>query len=183
MKEISWGSFEPPFLDELVVWIDGRSVLEVFAGNGLFASKLRQRGVSIRPTTIFQSHDGHERGMHCEVEEMRATEAVNRYGAQSDILLMSWPVPTEDAAAASYLWGEEKPVIFIGEVTDLKIRQLGGCASDSFFEMTKVTHQFSSYNPGRSYIEHASVRQVLPEAREILERAFQEQQKLYAMWR
>lgn len=97
-----------------------------------------------------------------------------KYGDDCDILLMSWPVPTEDASVASILWGEEKPMIYIGEVTDLKVHQLGGCASDSFFEMTKVAHTFKSYRQGRSGIEHASVRQVLPEAREILKRALEE---------
>jgi hypothetical protein len=174
VKEYSWGNFEDTFLDELVQWIDGRRVLEIFAGNGLLAKKLRERGVDILPTTTFQGHDYHHHGMHCEVEELSAAHAVKKYGADCDVLLMSWPVATEDASVASILWGEEKPMIFIGEVTELKIHQLGGCASDSFFEMTKVSHTFQSYQQGRSGIEHASVRQVLPEAREILKRALDE---------
>jgi hypothetical protein len=174
VKEHSWGNFEDKFLDELVQWIDGRRVLEVFAGNGLLAKKLRERGVEIIPTTTYQGHDYHEFGMHCEVEEIAAHQAVKKYGDACDILLMSWPVPTEDASVASILWGEEKPLVYIGEVTDLKIHQLGGCASDSFFEMTKVSHNFQSYRQARSGIEHAVVRQVLPEAREILKRSLEE---------
>lgn len=168
MKEFSWGNFEDKFVDELVDWIGDKRVLEVFAGNGLLAKKLQNRGVSIIPTSTFQSHDRHEYGMHCEVEELSAVQAVRKYEHETDILLMSWPVPTEDASAACVLWGEDRPMIYIGEVTDLSINQLGGCASDSFFEMTKVMQTFNSYRQGRSGIEHACVRQVLPGAREIL---------------
>jgi hypothetical protein len=171
VKEFSWGNFEDKFVDEMADWIGNRRVLEVFAGNGLLAKKLRDRGIDITPTTLFQSHDQHEKGMHCEVEELSAIQAVHKYAADMDILLMAWPVPTEAASAASVEWGEDKPIFFIGEVTDLSINQLGGCASDSFFEMTKVTQTFSSYRQGRSGIEHACIRQVLPEAREILSRA------------
>jgi len=183
LREHSWGNFEDRFLDELVEWIDGRRVLEVFAGNGLLARKLRERGVDIIPTTTFQGHDFHEFGMHCEVEELTAVNAIQKYAHQCDVLLMSWPVSTEDASAASVLWGEEKPLIFIGEVTDLSINQLGGCASDSFFEMTKVTHTFQSYRQGRSGIEHACIRQVLPGAREILKRALDEWNSKFGAFR
>lgn len=177
VKEYSWGNFEDKFIAELVQWIDGRRVLEVFAGNGLLAKKLQDSGVDIIPTTTYQGHDYHEFGMYTEVEEIAAHDAVRKYGDCCDILLMSWPVSTEDASMASILWGEDKPLIYIGEVTDLKVHQLGGCASDSFFEMTKVSHTFKSYRQGRSGIEHASVRQVLPEARAILRRAMDEWDK------
>lgn len=154
-----WGNFDDDFCNELAEWIGGRCVLETFAGNGLLAKMLSARGVSIRATSLFAGHDGHERGMHFDVTEMDAARAVISGGNESDVLLMCWPTSTEAAFRASVMWGFEKPVVFIGEVTNLSAGELGGCASDNFFEVTDEVHVFERYKR-RSYIDRASVRMV-----------------------
>ncbi len=169
VKNFSWGSFSPFFVDELVDWIAGRSVLEVFAGNGLLAKLLSDRGVKIKATTLFRSHDAHENGMHFPVEELDVESAVSRYGDQFDILLMSWPVAEETASRSLLGWDSQKPVVFIGEVTDLAKHELGGCATDSFFAMTDVISQFQKYKSTRSGLDRAQVRQVKPDAAVILD--------------
>lgn len=154
----AWGHFTDAFLDELVDWIDGRTVLEVFAGNGLLASMLAARGVDVVATTLFRGHDGHERGMHFPVLEMRASQAARVY-ADREVLLMSWPTADEGAMQASIVWGEERPIVFIGEVTVLDENILGGCASDLFFELTEELRTFDAYEP-TNMIERAAVRQL-----------------------
>ncbi|NTF17853.1 hypothetical protein G6L37_05520 [Agrobacterium rubi] len=162
----SWGTFEPPFLDELAAHLEGHRVLEVCAGNGLLAHLLRERGVDIHPTTIFRSMDGHGLGLYCQVEELDARDAAARYRESHDILLMCWPDPDEVAMQACLLWGEQRPVVFIGEVTDLEVGHLGGCASDLFFELSEETHAFETYSSGRSGLDRAAVRRILPGATE-----------------
>jgi transcriptional regulator with XRE-family HTH domain len=162
-REFSWGQFDDPFVDELARWIGGRRVLEVFAGNGLLASKLASRGIDIISTSLFRGHDAHEEGMFHPVIEMEASVAVLRHGEGRDVLLMAWPVSDETAARATALWGDAKPVIFIGEVTDLEKGHLGGCASDAFFEFTVETEAFGSYRP-RNMLERAAVRMLDPVA-------------------
>jgi hypothetical protein len=101
---------------------------------------------------------------------MDAVTAVCRYGDEADILLMSWPVPEETVSASLLYWDCRKPVLFIGEVTNLERHELGGCATDSFFEMTRPTHTFASYRSKKSGLDRAEVREVQPDAHIIFER-------------
>lgn len=156
--EYSFGTFDDQFIDELAAWIGERSVLEVFADNGLLASKLARRGVDVVATSLFRGHDGHEKGMYFDVVEMRASTATMEY-SDRDVLIMSWPTADEGALHAALTWGEERPIVFIGEVTRLDEGLLGGCASDMFFGLTEETTAFTSYN-ARNILERAAVREL-----------------------
>lgn len=158
-KAFSWGTFDDTFLDELAAELRGRSVLEVFAGNGLLARRLSERGVDILATSLFRGHDGSAERMYHPVLEMGAKDAVRKH-RDRDVLLMCWPTADEAAAQAALLWGEERPIVFIGEVTDLERNQLGGCASDLFFELSDVRRSFSSYVSARSGLDRAQIREM-----------------------
>lgn len=167
--EFSWGSFDDQFVTELADWVGSSTVLEIFAGNGLLASKLAATGVAITSTSTFTGHDGHRDGMHHHVLEIDARQAVRDMGSEHEVLLMSWPPPEESALHATLLWGEDKPVIFIGEVTrpELGFGGLGGCASDLFFELTNERGQFSTYQSRRSGLDSAAIRYLVPGALEL----------------
>lgn len=152
----SWGQFSPDFVRDLADRLDGHRVLEVFAGNGLLSALLKEQGINVRATSILSGQDGHEHGLLHEVEEISATAAVERYGADSDILLMSWPPATEAAAEAVIAWSTDRPIIFIGEITrpELGFSGLGGCASDRLFAITEVMSEFGSYR-GRGSLDRA----------------------------
>lgn len=155
---VSYGNFTPDFLDELAVVLRGKRVLEVFAGNGLLASLLATRGIEITSTSRLSGHDGHESGFHHPVIEMEADQAVTSLGAERDVLLMSWPTADEGATRAALAWGEDRPIIFIGEITRFGegMMGLGGCASDLFFAITEIEHDITSYEP-RNRLERAVV--------------------------
>lgn len=171
-EAFSWGTFDEVFLDELAQHLGGRRVLETFAGNGLLSRLLRQRGVDIHPTSLFTGHDGHEQEMHCEVEKIDARLAAVAYRYSHDILLMCWPTPDEYAMQSAVLWGEERPIVFIGEVTDIERGRYGGCASDLFFELSKETHCFESYDSARSGLDRAAIRELVPGASEEYRRRY-----------
>jgi hypothetical protein len=133
------------FLEELVSFLAGKVVLEVFAGNGYLAGLLRAQGIEVTPTSLLSSHDGHESGLYAPVEEMKASDAVACYGGTHDVLLMTWPVVTLDVLRACEAWGPSRPIVFVGEVTDYEKNHLGGCATDEFFEAIQVTRRFESY--------------------------------------
>jgi hypothetical protein len=160
----SWGTMSNPFLNDLATYLKGKRVLETFAGNGLLAHHLQKRGIDIHPTSLLTGHDGHERGMFCEVEKLDARQAALKYRDSFDIMLMCWPPPEESAMQTAILWGEERPFVFIGEVTNLEIGHYGGCASDLFFELSKETQLFESYDSDRSGIDRAAVRELVPGA-------------------
>lgn len=163
-KPFSWGNVDDTFADTLARWIAGRRVLEVFAGNGLLARLLADRGVDIVSTSLFSGHDGHDRGMHFDVLEMEASHAAMAFGDERDILLMCWPTADQGALRCLAEWDPAKPVLFIGEVTDLSLGYmgLGGCASDEFFEATDEVSVIGDYTP-RSNLDRASIRIISPE--------------------
>lgn len=171
-KSFSWGTFDPGFIDDLARYLRGKRVLEICAGNGLLASLLRERGVDIHPTSLFRTMDGHREGFFCEVEELDARTAADRYRETHDILLVCWPDPDEIAMQACLLWGEERPIVFIGEVTDLENGYLGGCASDLFFELSDETLSFDTYVSARSGLDRAGVRQLVPGAADEYEQKY-----------
>lgn len=148
-KPFSYGKFTPAFADALAARLQGQRVLEVFAGNGLLAKLLSERGVQITATTILSGHDGHQFGMYHPVVEIDAVKAVQRFGTTHDVLLMSWPTVTEAATLAVAAWGSERAVLFIGEMPrpDLGMAGLQGCATDLFFEVTEVVSDLEGYTP------------------------------------
>ncbi|MYM92374.1 hypothetical protein [Duganella vulcania] len=150
------------FLQELATQLAGKRVLEIFAGHGYLAAWLATFGVSVRPTTaLSNAEDRHSLGFYHHVEDLGAVDAVKRYGAQADILLVCWPSVTNEVLRAAYHWGQDKPIVYIGEWTDRSKNQLAGCASDMFFDMVAQKKVLQSYR-GNSY-EVAAVCQLDPE--------------------
>jgi hypothetical protein len=143
---ITWGNFTAAFVDDLAARLDGRRVLEVFAGNGRLAQLLAERGVSVTSTSRFTGHDGHERGMYFPVFEIDAVDAVMTFGNDADVLLMCWPTVTSAALRAAVAWGPARDIFFIGEWTDYTKGNLGGCATDEFFEAAVVQSDINSYS-------------------------------------
>lgn len=145
----------PQFVDELTQFLEGKRVLEIFAGNGYLARLLAERGISIKATTQFSGHDGHERGVYFDVEDVDAVSAVHTYGDDHDVLLICWPTVTPAVLHAVVHWGFDKDIVFIGEVTDYNKNQLAGCATDEFFECMSFTRRFDTYKG--NFIESALV--------------------------
>ena len=133
------------FIEELANFLRNKRVLEIFAGNGYLAAWLNRSGVPVRATTRFSGHDGHSYGLYAPVEALGALEAVERYGLQSDVLLVCWPTVTPVVLSAARRWGTEKPIVFIGEVADAENQLLGGCATDEFFKAVVREHEFHTY--------------------------------------
>lgn len=154
----TWWRPNAAFVSELAQYLQGKRVLEIFAGNGYLAALLQREGVEVRPTTLFTGHDGHQSGLYTAVEELDAESAVLRYGPESDVLLMAWPTVTEAALRAALLWGPARDIVFVGEITDYSQNHLGGCATDAFFECMTFGHRFASYQG--NWIESARVGRI-----------------------
>lgn len=151
-----YGTPGPAFLDELTQTLKGRKVLEVFSGNGRLAGELASRGVEVTATTLFSSHDKHEAGLYYPVRALDAESAVAELGHNHDVLLVCWPVASFAAVRAAALWGPDKDIVYLGEVSDYTQGLLGGCATDEFFEHITVVRTFDSHIP-RNMIESAFI--------------------------
>lgn len=135
----------PAFVSELAGFFHGKSVLEIFAGNGYLAGLMTERGVQVTATSILTGHDAHEAGVYHPIRVLSALDAVARHGATHDVLLVCWPTVTEAVLHAVKAWGPDKDIVFIGEITDYSKGHLGGCATDDFFEAITFTQKFKSY--------------------------------------
>lgn len=133
------------FVDDLAGALSGRRVLEIFAGNGYLSAWLASKGVNIVATSILSGMDAHAKGVYCPVIDMDAICAVKAFSKETDTLLICWPTVTEDVTAAAALWGKERDIVFIGEVTEYSKGHLGGCATDSFFEQSEIVAEIPSY--------------------------------------
>lgn len=153
----------PDFLDELAAALRGRRVLEVFGGNGLLAAHLAARGVEVTCTTEFASHDAHELGLYHPVAPLDALDACGQLGDAHDVLLMCWPTTTWRAVAACDAFGPGRPIAYVGEFTDYAQNQLGGCATDEFFDRFETVRPIDSYR-GNSY-EMAAIGRLSPAPR------------------
>lgn len=170
-----YGSFTPGFIKDLSNRLQGKKVLEVYAGNGFLANELRKHNVDITATTIFSGHDGHADGIYTDIVEMSGMEAVTEYGDDADILLVSWPTTTEDFYNISMAWGSEKPIVYIGEMpsitnSDNKLpgkigfssTSYASCASDTFFEAIDDFDILDSYE-GRNMLDKAAIIHMNPD--------------------
>lgn len=152
----------PLFIAEIADYLKEKQVLEVFAGNGLMASYLAERGIKIQSTSYFKGYDHSSQKMYYPVVEMGAIEAIKAYGQQADTLLMIWPEANNHAYLAARLFFEihavnpDASLVYIGEKTIIEKNILGGCATDPFFaDFGKVIHPFQHYSG--NYIEVAEV--------------------------
>jgi hypothetical protein len=151
------------FVKALASRLEGRRVLEVFAGDGTLAGCLSRLGIRITATSIQSSHDGTaDNGFRYPVTMMTASQAVARLGGEADVLLMSWPTVTEDATRAALLWGSDRDIVFIGEMTDYSKGFLGGCATDAFFDATQVVEDLPAYET-TNMMERAVILRARPE--------------------
>jgi len=128
--------------------VKSKRVLEIFAGNGYLASCLEDSGVTITPTTLLSSHDGHGLWKYHNVIEKEASCAISELGNEHDILLICWPTVSDAALKAIEKWGPDKPIIYVGEMPTPWLGAAGmlqGCATDAFFDNFNVTETLNSY--------------------------------------
>lgn len=132
-KRGMWALVYNSWVKELVYWIDNRKVLEVMAGRGWLAKALFEKGVDITATDDNSWDDKHNKAVAVyPVILMDAIKAIRKFGADCEIIIMSWPpYSSEIATEVLKAWGQDKPVVYIGE-------GYGGCnAPDSFWQHWK----------------------------------------------
>ncbi|WP_415913402.1 hypothetical protein [Neptuniibacter sp. QD37_11] len=156
-----FGHITPELILSLKKYIGSRKVLEVYAGQGYLTYYLREQGITIQATSLFNSHDATWlRGTKTRVEEKSCLSAVKEYSGLFDILLVVWPTTDEDLAKSVQYLSKDIPIIFIGEITDYDQNFLGGCATDKFFAQVEERHEEScliEYDRGGIGCDRAAV--------------------------
>ena len=135
IKTIGFTLISNDWIKPLSQWIGNRKCLEVMAVSGSLSFALQQQGVDIIATDDFSwkydSSWNNDKNYWTDIENIDAMEAVNKYGKDINIIIMSWPYM--DDTAYRILLNMRKVnsnciMIYIGE-------GMGGCtADDEFFE-------------------------------------------------
>lgn len=170
MERKSFWKQSDSFVNELVECLSGKRVLEVFAGNGLAAKLLHDKGIQITATSLKSSMFDPKKN-HFDVMDVEASDAAFLY-RDHDIMLMMWSDYSADALL-SYLnfipdFDNPKQIIFVGELTDEKSGTYGGCACQEFFSLTDKVMNFESYNGGMYEIAEVRILKTKDQVKEII---------------
>lgn len=119
------------WITPLAKWIGNRKCLEIMAGKGVISSALKGENVDIIATDNYSWRNFNFTDMWCDVENIDAIEAIEKYGANVDIVIMSWCYMDDTGYNALLKLREVNPnamMIYIGE-------GMGGCTgSDALYE-------------------------------------------------
>jgi len=113
-KIFSWAIPDKKTIDDIKTFVDGDSVLEIGAGNGLWYYLLKKLGVNIHATDIYNDN----------VEVLTNIEALEKY--ETNVLFMCWPPYSDSMAYESLKKFNGNKLIYIGEGE-------GGFTGDYYF--------------------------------------------------
>jgi len=128
---VSW-RWVNPFVD----WINGRKCLEIMSGRGWLSHALKLKDVDVIATDnlSWQKSSKNWDETLTDIEEIDAVQAIEKYGADVDIVICSWPIPDDTAFKSLKRLNEVNPkavFVFIGEARSVT------CADIDFYEHFK----------------------------------------------
>lgn len=120
------------WIKELSKLLRGKKVLEIMCGLGTISYALKNEEIDIIATDNLSWKETWKNAYnhYCEIEEIDAIKAIEKYGKDIDYIIMSWP-PYDDPIAYKVLQkirevNENAAIIYIGESD-------GGCTGDRLF--------------------------------------------------
>lgn len=136
-----WSIVDKHVAKELADKLKGKKVLEVMAGSGWWSKALAEQGLEVTATDNFSTHPSNMQVF--PVMNLDDIEAVKRLGKDYDVLMVSWPpYENETFMEACRLWGEDKPIIYIGETSG------DCCGTDELFKHLKVDERIKDFDTG-----------------------------------
>jgi hypothetical protein len=127
VEEFSWAIPTHDVIKKIHDITVGKKILEVGAGNGLWAKLLKMSGSEIIAIDSFESHGFAEDNTYLPVHNLEAVAAIEQ-NRDCDVLMLIWPAYDTDMAERSIKAFKGSTVIYIGE-------GYGGCnANDEFFD-------------------------------------------------
>lgn len=112
---VSWKWVNP-----FVEWLNGRKCLELMAGRGWLSYALSLKDINIIATDNFSWHKYHTKWNDTlvDIEKIDALKAVEKYGSQVDVVIISWPYKgneTFNSLKKLNLLNPDALFVFIGE--------------------------------------------------------------------
>lgn len=123
------------WINPLADYLSGHKCMEIMCGLGAISASLQKKGIDIISTDNGSWDDRWKNNVWTEVEKIDAVEAIRKYGADIDYIIMSWAYMDDTAYRCLQAMREVNPnckMIVIGE-------DWGGCtADDSFFDSIEI---------------------------------------------
>jgi len=125
-------------MKRLLVYIQGKTVLELGSGSGLWAAILRATGCKVYATDPYEpkfyqtairfTDDTPSSYRYTEVEPYTADQALQKYGGQSDVLFVSWGQLGGEYTKEQFECFTGDTVVIVGEGDE-------GCTCAGFVEV------------------------------------------------
>jgi hypothetical protein len=135
---VSWRWISP-----LSEWIGERKCLEVMAGRGWLSHALQIKGIDVTATDNYSwnrpEYIQNWTDTVTNVEKLDAIDAIEKYGSEIDILIMSWPFRNKTAyktIKTLYKVNPNAMIIYIGEGRG------GTTANDDFFDTFSIIKDY-----------------------------------------
>jgi hypothetical protein len=153
IKNVGYSLISLSWIEPLSKWIGNRKVLELMSGSGALSYALSQNNVNVIATDHHKWKDHNdeqywENKYWTDIENLDALEALEIYGKDVDLILLSWAPINETAKNIIVKMREVNPnlqMIFIGEGKD-------GCtADDDFFSIISDIDDESFYSSVKDY--------------------------------
>lgn len=139
VEEFSWAIPTPDVVGKIRDATHGKKILEVGAGNGLWAKLLKMSGSEIVATDSFESHGFREDNTYLPVHNLEAVAAIEQ-NRDCDVLMLIWPAYNTDMAERALKAFKGSTVVYIGE-------GCSGCnANDEFFDELRKNWNEDRFN-------------------------------------
>ena len=123
----AWAIPNRDAIESIYIACGRNKILEICAGNGLWAALLRLRGCKIIATDTFSSHGVIEENNFMQVEKLSAEESVKKY--KFPVLMICMPPFDDEFANDALIAFKGNILIYIGNETRRK-----STATDSFYD-------------------------------------------------
>ncbi len=127
IEQVGFARISKEWVRPLAKWIGKRKCLEIMAGSGALSYALKNEGVRVVATDDFSW--GKPFKPWLRVENLDCILAIEKYGAEVDFIICSWPYMDDTAYRVLLKMREINPkcrLIYIGE-------GYGGCTADELF--------------------------------------------------
>lgn len=134
-QTLSWAVPDQTTIKDLAKMFDGKKILEIGSGAGLWARLLKDEGINIKATDNSEWKIKHR---YTDVEKLSHIEALQKY-PDSDVLMLCWPNHSSSMADESLTLFKGEYVIYIGEPKGFS------CATNEFFDQLKTWKLIKKY--------------------------------------
>jgi hypothetical protein len=128
VEKYAWAVPTKEAISEIALFANGENILEVGAGLGYWAMRLKKKNVNIIATDVGDNGWRHNKNKkHCEVLKMSHLEAIETF-PDAKVLFICWPPFKNEMAAESIEQFRGNKLVYVGET------KWGCCGTDRFFD-------------------------------------------------